>query len=411
MFIAVLFGVGCSPPEVGKVAVPRRETGAIDTGTTETGTTETGGTDDALPVAESIILEATAGGEAMLSLSQRYGFPVETQQGWLFICESGGQPTVNGDFDNWAGTDMTCNQGICSVTVKDAAGGYKFVERGTYSADPWSRAYTYDDNGEISLVQPDMAHLQRHFGVKSTTLDARTVRVWVPEGAVTHTLYAHDGQNLFDPNGISGGWRLQEALPAQVMVVAIDNTVDRFEEYTHVADHISGQKYGGQGDEYADLIQDEVRPLVRRHYGESDRLGQLGSSLGGLISLHVVQRYPGEYVFAASMSGTLGWGSIEDHNETIIERYAAAGHANTAIYIDSGSDVSTCVDSDADGIDDDDFTSTDNYCTTLQMRDTLVNVGYQFDTDLWHWHEPGAEHNEAYWADRVWRPLEIFAGL
>ena len=35
------------------------------------------------------------------------------------------------------------------------------------------------------------------------------------------------------------------------------------------------------------------------------------------------------------MSGTLGWGSFELHNETIIERYAARGHQGTAIYLDA----------------------------------------------------------------------------
>lgn len=420
-FVCGLLAVGCTDPESdGSSSDGRNEdSGGIDSGTTDSGDSdsgagETGDTDTGeveLPAAAAVSAEARSGGDAMLSLSKQYGLPVLTQEGWLFLVESNGQPTVAGDFDGWAGTEMTCAQGICAAIIAYASGGYKFVERGNFFADPWSRAYNYDENGEISLIEPLDAHLERHFGVGSASLSQRTVRIWVPNGPVTHTLYAHDGQNLFDPNGISGGWRLQESLPAGMLVAGIDNTADRFDEYTHVPDHLDGQKYGGQGDDYADLIQDEVRPLIRKHYGESAKIGLLGSSLGGLISLHVAQRYPGEYAFAASMSGTLGWGSIEDQNETIIERYAAAGHGTTAIYVDSGGDGTTCADSDGDGTNDDDETSSDNYCTTNQMRDTLAAAGYQFEVDLWHWHEAGAAHNEVYWADRVWRPLGIFAAL
>ena len=62
-------------------------------------------------------------------------------------------------------------------------------------------------------------------------------------------------------------------------------------------------------------------------------------------------------------------------------------------------------------MNDDDLDGSDNYCETLQMRDVLSAEGYTFDTDLWHWWEPGAEHNEVAWAARVGRPLELFAAM
>ena len=138
----------------------------------------------------------------------------------------------------------------------------------------------------------------------------------------------------------------------------------------------------------------------------------MGSSLGGLISLHIADRYPGSYMFAASLSGTVGWGSIGAavHNETIIERYASHGHQTTALYVDSGGN-GNCLDSDQDGIEDDDPNATDNYCENAQLEATLEAVGYIPETDLWHWHEPGAPHNEEAWAARVWRPLQLFAAL
>ena len=80
------------------------------------------------------------------------------------------------------------------------------------------------------------------------------------------------------------------------------------------------------------------------------------------------------------------------------------------MYIDSGGGASTCVDIDGDGVDDD-GDGTDNYCETVQLRDQLDALGYTFGETLWHWHEPGAPHNEAAWADRVDRPIGLFLDL
>ena len=44
----------------------------------------------------------------------------------------------------------------------------------------------------------------------------------------------------------------------------------------------------------------------------------------------------------------------------------------------------------------------------LQLRDVLTKIGYTFEADLWHWHEQDAPHNEYAWAERVFRPLELF---
>ncbi|MFT3766003.1 MAG: alpha/beta hydrolase-fold protein [Minicystis sp.] len=168
----------------------------------------------------------------------------------------------------------------------------------------------------------------------------RTIRVWVPAGAVTRVLYVHDGQNLFDPEAIWGGWHLQDTAPDGMLLVGVDNTPARMDEYTHVEDDIddSGNLIGGKGDQYADFLQNTVRPLVKKHYGEPGPIGVMGSSLGGLISLEVAYRYPDDYAFAASLSGTMGWGSIgmAVHNQTMIQRYQAKGHQQPILYVDSG---------------------------------------------------------------------------
>lgn len=345
------------------------------------------------------------------------GWPIVSEAGTFLFAWVGGSGTwaVAGDFDDWAGTPLTNHGALqwADLTIPSPAdAGYKFTDGAAWEADPWARRLVYDEYGELSLVRAERAHLERWRSFAAEGLRSRTVRVWVPDGGVfDRVLFVHDGQNLFDPQAFYGGWHLQDALPPGILVVANDNTPDRMEEYTHVEDLLHGEWYGGWGDTYGAFVQEQLRPWADEQYGSADHFGLLGSSLGGLISLSIADQYPGEWDFAASMSGTLGWGSIGAHNETMIERYAAAGHRDTALYLDSGGYGTTCADTDDDGIDDDDPDSADNYCETVQMRDTLEAGGYVFEQDLWHWWEPDAEHNEAAWAARVALPLSVFAAL
>ncbi len=375
---------------------------------------------DSAPGSGDLLAELRADRDAaLLRQAQGGGWPAPTDDGWLIVCPDCAWPEVAGDFDGWAGTALSQDEGFAWVIVAaDPDSGYKFSDGADhYSADPWARSLVYDDYGELSLIAPAGAHIDRVPGFGTGRLQARTIRIWVPEGSPGRTLYAHDGQNLFDPEAIWGGWRLQDNLTgaaseamAGIMIVGIDNTSDRMEEYTHTADDIGdGSVLGGQAADYAALVED-IRGFVREQYGEPGPVGTMGSSLGGLVSLYLAQRDPDGWDFAASLSGTAGWGSIGLQNPTIIDLMQQAGHQDIAIYLDSGGNGG-CYDSDGDGTDDDDPTASDNYCENIQLRDTLAAAGYRYDTDLWHWWEPGAPHNEAAWAERVHRPLEIFSGL
>lgn len=356
--------------------------------------------------------------DALAAVALSGGWPIDLGSGqWLFVALDQGEVSLSlaGDFNGWTPEPMTREAGMWWVEVgvpRPEGSQYKFTDGADYTADPWARAYRYDDFGEISLVRGDGEHIERWPGLRDGGLAARTVRVWVPSGPVTHHLYVQDGQNLFDPDAIWGGWRLQESLGTTTLAVGIDNTAARMDEYTHVPDVLQGTEVGGDADAYAALVLDVVRPLVEQRYGTPARVGVMGSSLGGLVSLHMALSDPGDYDFAASLSGTLGWGSIGARNETMIERYADAGFNGVSLYLDSGGGPgSGCVDSDGDGVEDDSPEATDNYCENRQMADTLAGVGWTWDQDLRHWWEPGAPHNEAAWADRVFRPVAIFEGL
>ncbi len=402
--------MACAP---GKRDDPRSpdedETGAD----TDRGDTDGADTADGLTGLDQVLVGLTDDRDAtLLAVSRTTGWPAPVDGGWLFVHAEPGAWSVAGDFEGWSGLPMTEESGF-SWIVAEVSGpsGYKFTDGADWVPDPWSREYTYDDFGEMSLVRAESAHLERLFDVGDAAMTPRTVRAWVPAEPATHVLYMHDGQNLFDPGAFWGGWRVQDSVPAGMLVVGIDNTADRMQEYTHVEDSLDGDTYGGDGDAYAAFLQDTVRPLAAATWGEPATVGVMGSSLGGLISFHVADRYPDEFAFAGSLSGTMGWGSIGARNDTMIDRYAAAGLRDTVLYLDSGGDGTTCADSDGDGTNDDDPTASDNYCENNQLRDELAAAGYTYDLNLWHWWEPGASHNEAAWADRVARPLQIFADL
>jgi len=350
---------------------------------------------------------------ALLAQSQASGWPAPVQGGYLFV--SADLPQVAGDHDSWTGKAMQAEADFYWLVLQVPAGSrYKFTDGQSWQADPWSRGYHHDQLGIMSQLPPaNEAHLERFFGVTDSNIGARTVRVLLPAVAATHVLYMHDGQNLFDPEAPWGGWQLGQNVPPAMMLVGIDNSSARMDEYTHVQDDL-GSPIGGAGDDYADYVELTVRSLIAQHYGEAARVGVMGSSLGGLISFHIAARHPGRYDFAASMSGTMGWGSIGlsngAQNETMIERYAALGHQTTKLFLDSGGS-GTCLDSDNEGIEDDALDGSDNYCENKQLEATLDSAGYVAGQDLWHWHEPNAPHNEAAWAARIFRPLQIFAGL
>lgn len=294
---------------------------------------------------------------------------------------------------------------------------YKFhdPDQAAWIPDPLARRYGFDDNGRYTLVRASAAHLERWYAIDGTDFDLppRDLQVWVPEGgAFTHMLFAHDGQNLFDsgPGVPWGGWHLQDALPPGVLVVGIDNTgALRLDDYTHVQDDIGSGLIGGKGEAYADLVDTVIRPRMEAAYGAAAVVGTMGSSLGGLISLVIADRFPTRYDMAISMSGTVGWGSFGLHNETILERYAAKGKRDFVVYLDSGG-AGPCADADMDGLEDDtdDF---DNYCVNAQMEATLEKLGYTPDVDLFYVYVPDADHNELEWAARVDVPLGVFAGL
>lgn len=411
---------------LGWIACTGADSGVDDSGEAPT---DSGEEDSDVPGSDEALLRAVIAGDADLATALQTvfwsgGLPVVTDSGTVLFVR-GGNPdgwAVAGDFSDWEPIALQAGEGFGWAEVAldgDPAGlGYKFTDGTTWQDDPASRSYRHDENGRLSYVAPpkDTWRLDRWPGLEGQGLAPRTVRVYVPPGdGPFPVIYAHDGQNLFDPEAAWGGWRLPDALSeasSPLVVVGVDNTGDRMDEYTHVADQLDGTSVGGKGDAYADLVLGDLAPRMNDAYPLSDHVGVMGSSLGGLVSLHMGLRYPADVDVVLALSSTLGWGRYGDVAvDTMTDRYLAAGPTQgQLLFVDSGGTDGGdgCTDPDGDGSTEDDPNSADNYCVTRAFVDTLATNGWAWETDLVHWHEPGATHDEAAWAARVHRPLAAF---
>jgi predicted alpha/beta superfamily hydrolase len=228
--------------------------------------------------------------------------------------------------------------------------------------------------------------------------NSRALRIWLPPSYAENpakrypVLYMHDGQNLFDARTAAYGveWGIDETMNRlvamgaadEVIVVGIDNTPDRIPEYTPCCDPKYG---GGKLDAYGAFIVETVKPYVDATYRTlpgKDTTAIMGSSLGGIASVAIAQRYPQIFAKAGGVSSSFWWNKgalLKLPPERIPVKF----------YLDAGTND--------DGLED-----------TAKMRDAMLAKGYRENQDLLFFKADGGRHNEASWAARVEKPLTWF---
>jgi predicted alpha/beta superfamily hydrolase len=353
------------------------------------------------------------------ALYSEHGFPLRCDDGrhaFVALDPASSDLAVVGDFNDWDPRAHPLAQPVADfplhVAFVDGIASpslYKLVLEGAdYRADPLARRFGWDEFGEYSLTaaRDDASHHERWpaFEDPAGVLAPRDVVVYVPAGAFDRTalpvLYMHDGQNLFAPDAPYGGWQVSLTADAliergtidPILVVAIDNTNARFDEYTHVVDDLGRGPVGGRGEDYAALVVDGIKPLVDARYPTDparESTAVAGSSLGGLVSMYIAWLHPDVFGRAASMSGTFGWGTLGLDNETIADLYMAEAPDGLVVYLDSGGS-GPCPGGGAD-----------NYCVTVELADLLRDLGWVDESDLFYRFTPDASHDEAAWAARV----------
>ncbi|MEM8817320.1 MAG: alpha/beta hydrolase-fold protein [Pseudomonadota bacterium] len=269
--------------------------------------------------------------------------------------------------------------------------------------------------------------IERHARFGSAYLEPRHIDVFLPPGydgddsESYSVLYAHDGQNLFNPEMSYTGidWGVDEALEAllaegkirKTIVVGIWNTPKRSREYQprFVRDLSDGSTrrlidgfIGGASlsDDYLRFITTELKPFIDRNYrtkpGREDTF-LMGSSMGGLISLYGMQLHPDVFSGAACLSthwpAVFGDGADSRHTESMLTHLRTAFEplADRRWYFDFGT---TELDANYEGFQ-------------LQVDSLLRELGYA-EEELWITRKfEGAGHSERFWRERVHIPLEF----
>jgi predicted alpha/beta superfamily hydrolase len=257
---------------------------------------------------------------------------------------------VAGNFNMWNPADSSYQlkpdeSGISKITLSLPAGNYEYkFTRGNWQKGETDTAGKGTANRSLQLNSDTTIHIdilgwaddfksnqvaaeKNHSALKNVKIMdtaffipqlKRSRRIWLylpPDYATSKkrygVLYMHDGQNLFDnATSYSGEWGVDEYLDSifkkgkkEVIVVGIDNGLTkRMSEYNPW----EFQNFGrGEGDRYVDFLVKTLKPYIDKHYRtlkDKPNTFIAGSSMGGLISLYAVLKYPEVYGAAGIFS-------------------------------------------------------------------------------------------------------------
>ncbi len=207
-----------------------------------------------------------------------------------------------------------------------------------------------------------------------------------------------DGQNLFDPGRafIRGQhWKLQEAADhaiaartaAPAIIVGIDHAGSaRIEEYTPARDEARNE--GGRGGDYGRMLVEELKPLIDAQYRtRPDRADTAigGSSMGGLIALHLALAHRDVFGSAAVMSPSVWWNGRAILRE--VDEFRGARRPR--IWLDVGGREGR------EAIED-----------VRALREHLLANGWN-DSNLTWYEDRRGDHSERAWAGRTRKVMEF----
>ncbi len=213
-----------------------------------------------------------------------------------------------------------------------------------------------------------------------------------PSGETRYPIIVmHDGQNLFEPFEAAFGveWQVDETVDALVVadlieapiVLGIDNTVERIDDYTPDLD--PEHPDGGKADLYADLVVETILPWVDDHLPtrcEAAGRTLLGSSLGGLVSVHVHMRHPDAFRGIGAVSPSFWW----EDGAMVVAASSWEGSWPARLWMDLGT-----------------AESPGRVVEVRAIRDALLAQGLAFGDRVGVLEVIGGEHNEAAWAARL----------
>lgn len=270
---------------------------------------------------------------------------------------------------------------------------------------------------------PDALPLERTGSIEriapmpSGFVTPRALQVWLPPGYADSrersrrypVLYLHDGQAMFDAVTLGAEWRFDETAQRLVsssavepfIIVSIDNTRERMDEYTPTSTMISAalsglpedRRLGGAAAQYANYLVAELKPMIDRRYRTKPAAAHTavgGSSLGGLVTMWLLVHHNDVFGAGLVVSPAAWW-----DDQFIVRDVAAAklkGKKRPRVWLDIGLQ--------------------EGYNTlphTRNLRDALLRRGWNAGT-LAYLEQPGGTHDEASWALRVEGMLNFLYG-
>jgi predicted alpha/beta superfamily hydrolase len=271
----------------------------------------------------------------------------------------------------------------------------------------------------------------------SRHVDARHVDVWLPEGYDGRTphpvLYVHDGQAVFDGasamakagwhiDRTATAWAAQHQAQAPLVVAVWNHPTQRHLEYfpqpmldrlPRAARERAAEKlpltlrfFAGElvkegrsrSEAYLKFLVEELKPQVDARFatrpGREDTF-VMGSSMGGLISVHALLAYP--QVFGAAAALSTHWIGLLERNDEISDAALAwlrdslpRAPGSLRLYLDRGT------------------LDTDALCAHAQGQvDALLRERGFLPPRVVSRVFEGAGHNERDWAARLHVPLDF----
>lgn len=234
--------------------------------------------------------------------------------------------------------------------------------------------------------------------------NSRDVLVYLPPGYDAEVarrypvLYLHDGQNVFDATTSFAGteWAVDETAErlvhegriAPLIVVAINHAgAERADEFAPTRD--AHRHAGGAAGKYARFVVEELKPYVDRAFRtEADAAHTAigGSSLGGLVTLHIGLEHPAVFGALAVLSPSIWWDrrAVLDRVEQLTSRLP------WRIWLDVGTGEGR-----------------DTVRNARALRGLLLEKGWTTGVDLHYLEAQDAAHSESAWAARVGPLLEF----
>lgn len=313
------------------------------------------------------------------------------------------------------------------IEYKYTLGNWETVEKGKDFEEITNRSAAMKDGLEVrdmvfnwadktkgDLKHTLTGHIEYHYDFYSKELkNKRTIVVYLPPeykkdtGKKYPVLYMHDGQNIFDAATSFLGieWNADKTAEKliklnkikAIIIVGIYNNADRVYEYTHAAD--AGECAGGGGGKYIDFVAKEIKPFIDKKYrtlGGRENTAILGSSLGGLISLYAIFRYPEIFGMAGVVSPALFWA-----DKSIFEIVGESEGINGKIWLDMGTEEGGKGAGRLDSF-------SDSVLLVREMKKLLIEKGFAEGKNLCYFEDAGAKHDESAWSKRFDKMLLFF---